>query len=535
MKENQLFSYLNIGLPEDILRMKMHGDLDGAVRLIDKKLANQGLPEELRYCLTAEREMILRMPSDYPFTHEDALKKIREHIPEFSEEEFQEHLASGQIRWIYVNGEMRIFDRFFESMCKSMPEFRKRAAIDLEGAESAGKGSQGDLRLNRAVKIMKEKGSLSNRIRIRASVKVNDSEFTPGMFVRVHLPIPAACEQQSQIRIESVYPEHGQIAPEDAPQRTVCWEEYMKENHEFTVEYSYVHTAVWHDTEAALELAAHSPGGSSQGTVYPPDGLIPEPSAHSPDGSSKGAVYPPDGLIPEPSAHFSGGSFSVVSSGSGAFPFSCAATEKLPEFSSCTGEMEPHIVFSPYIRTLVKKLSKDCTTPLEQARNFYDFITLNFKYTYMPAYFSLENIPENCARSFTGDCGVFALLFLTMCRCAGIPAQWQSGLAAEPDFIGGHDWVRFYAAPFGWLYADTSYGIGAVRAENEERRRFYFGNLDPYRMVANNAFQAPFTIDKSYWRTDPYDNQLGEIETAERGLRYEEYIRTKEILMCEEI
>ncbi len=489
MKENQLFSYLNIGLPEDILRMKMHGDLDGAVRLIDKKLANQGLPEELRYCLTAEREMILRMPSDYPFTREDALKKIREHIPAFSEAEFDEHLASGQIRWIYVKGEVRIFDRFFESMCKSMPEFRKRAAIDLEGAESAGKGNRGDLRLNRAMKIMKEKGSLSNRIQIRASVKIKDSSFTPGMFVRVHLPIPAACEQQSQIQIEAVYPENGRIAPEDAPQRTVCWEESMEENHAFTVEYSYVHTAVWRDTEAALEFSAHSLDGSSSGVLFD----------------------------------------------SGAFPSSCAAPEKLPEFSSCTSEMEPHIVFSPYIRTLVKKLSKGCKTPLEQARNFYDFITLNFKYTYMPAYFSLENIPDNCARSFTGDCGVFALLFLTMCRCAGIPAQWQSGLAAEPDFIGGHDWVRFYAAPFGWLYADTSYGIGAVRAENEERRRFYFGNLDPYRMVANNAFQAPFTVDKNYWRTDPYDNQLGEIETSERGLRYEEYVRTKEILMCEEI
>ena len=108
------------------------------------------------------------------------------------------------------------------------------------------------------------------------------------------------------------------------------------------------------------------------------------------------------------------------------------------------------------------------------------------------------------------------------------PRPVQSGLAAEPDFIGGHDWVRFYAAPFGWIYADPSYGIGAVRAENEERRRFYFGNLDPYRMVANRAFQAPFTVEKKYWRTDPYDNQLGEIETAERGLMYEEFERRKE-------
>lgn len=57
------------------------------------------------------------------------------------------------------------------------------------------------------------------------------------MFVRVHLPLPAACEQQSDIRIEALYPPNGRPAPEDALQRTVCWEETMTENHEFSVEY----------------------------------------------------------------------------------------------------------------------------------------------------------------------------------------------------------------------------------------------------------------------------------------------------------
>lgn len=66
MIENNLLSYLNIGLPEDVLRMKLHGDFDGAVRLIDRKLSDPALPDSLRYCLMAEREMILRMPSDYP-------------------------------------------------------------------------------------------------------------------------------------------------------------------------------------------------------------------------------------------------------------------------------------------------------------------------------------------------------------------------------------------------------------------------------------------------------------------------------------
>jgi len=127
------------------------------------------------------------------------------------------------------------------------------------------------------------------------------------------------------------------------------------------------------------------------------------------------------------------------------------------------------------------------------------------------------------------------LLFLTLCRCAGIPAQWQSGLTAEPDFIGGHDWVRFYVEPYGWIFADVSYATGAVRLGKEKRRQFYFGNLDAYRMVSNSAFAHNFTIPKEQWRADPYDNQLGEIETTDRGFSFDEYLRSKEILSCEEI
>ena len=54
-------------------------------------------------------------------------------------------------------------------------------------------------------------------------------------------------------------------------------------------------------------------------------------------------------------------------------------------------------------------------------------------------------------------------------------------------------------------------------------------------MVANRAFAAHFTVDKEFWRADPYDNQVGEIETAHRGLTYEEYDRSKTVLSCEEI
>ena len=479
MNENQYFSYLDVGLPEAVEKMKLCGELEAAVDCIDQRLACPNLPETLRYCLLAEREMIRRMPADFPYTRAEAMDIIRAEIPSYTEEEFDAAVACGQIRFIYLHGEMRIFGRFFSSMIKSVPEFRARTKVALNGGESSGKGSKADLRLNRSMRIMKEQGVLANRITIRATVKVEDAAFKPGMLVRVHVPIAAACEQQSDIRIESMFPENGRIAPEDAEQRTVYWEENMQENHEFSVTYSYVHTAKWHDVETVLRGMPMSQGAMQE----------------------------------QP----------------------CLKPEALAEYVKDTAELAPHIEFTPYIRALTEVCAQGCTTPLEKAKSFYDFITKNFKYTYMPAYFTLDSIAENCARSFTGDCGVFALLFITMCRCAGIPAEWQSGFAAEPEFVGGHDWARFYAEPFGWLFADPSFGIGARRNENEERREFYFGNLDPYRMVANRAFQAPFTVDKRYFRTDPYDNQYGEIETEDRGLRYDEYKRKAEIVSFEEL
>jgi len=89
--------------------------------------------------------------------------------------------------------------------------------------------------------------------------------------------------------------------------------------------------------------------------------------------------------------------------------------------------------------------------------------------------------------------------------------------------------------PYGWIFADPSYGTAAVRLGKEERRKFYFGNLDPYRMVANSAFARNFSVPKEQWRADPYDNQLGEMESDKRGYPLDDFIRSKEVLMCEEI
>ena len=389
MNENQYFSYLDVGLPEAVEKMKLCGELEAAVDCIDQRLACTNLPENLRYCLLAEREMIRRMPADFPYTRTEAMDIIRAEIPSYTEEEFDAAVACGQIRFIYLHGEMRIFNRFFSSMCKSVPEFRDRTKVALNGGESSGRGSKGDLRLNRSMRIMKEQGALANRITIRATVKVEDAAFKPGMLVRVHVPIAAACEQQSDIRIESMFPENGQIAPEDAEQRTVYWEENMQENHEFSVTYSYVHTAKWHDVETVLHGMP-----MSQGTMQDAGSACCE-AAQRPSG------------VPE---------------------LPCLKPEALAEYVKDTAELAPHIEFTPYIRALTEACAQGCTTPLEKAKSFYDFITKNFRYTYMPAYFTLDSIAENCARVASPVTVVSSPC--SSSRCAAAPVSRPSGRAA---------------------------------------------------------------------------------------------------------
>lgn len=453
MDLNHNFKYLQTGLSDDILRYKAYGDFEGAIQLIERKLKSGNLSMAMRNSLIVQREIINRLPENYPFTKDQAISKVQKYIPDFTEAEFDERVLNGEIEWIYLQGIPHYFDRFYESLIKTDSDFATRAGL----RSTTNKENP----LDRAAHIMRERGSISNRIRVRASVRIKDEYFESGELVKIHLPIPCNCTQQSDIRIERMEPSHGQIAPEDAPQRTIFWEEHMVENHPFMVEYSYVYTASYNDVNS---------------------------------------------IVPD---------------------------EEQPSFE--IHEQAPHIMFTPYIRELAQSLTEGIKSPLEKARAIYDFITLNAKYSFMRSYFCLESIPEACARNMRGDCGVMALLFITLCRSVGIPARWQSGLITRPDFCGAHDWAEFYIAPFGWLYADPSFGTGAVRDQNEERRKFYFGNLDPFRMVANSEFQVGFTAPKEFWRADPYDNQLGEIETLHRGLQYFEFDRLKEVIGFEEI
>ncbi len=216
----------------------------------------------------------------------------------------------------------------------------------------------------------------------------------------------------------------------------------------------------------------------------------------------------------------------------GALPVHPCMDAPLPEDIS---EDRPHIAFTPYLRQLTDRVIDGLEDPLDRARAIYDYLTQYIDYRYQPPYLLLGSIADDCAHSLRGDCGVMALTFITMCRIAGVPARWQSGLYVAPDSVGPHDWAEFYTPQTGWLNADVSFGSSARRMGEEWRRRHYFGNLDPWRMVANNRFQASLSLLSMACARIPMITRWAKSSVDGRGCRRREMLRTVELIEMLEV
>jgi transglutaminase-like putative cysteine protease len=193
----------------------------------------------------------------------------------------------------------------------------------------------------------------------------------------------------------------------------------------------------------------------------------------------------------------------------------------IPFDDGCLNERLPHIVFTPEVRRIVKAVLKDETNPLKQARKLFHFVAEQIQYCAEEEYSIIPSLSTRAIQMRRGDCGVRSMLFITLCRAAGIPARWQSGWYTRPDAWDMHDWAEFYVEPWGWLPADVSFGLRD--SKDSELRMFYFGHLDAYRMIVNLDYGMELTPSKVSLRSEPADFQRGEVEMDGRNLYFDEW------------
>ncbi|MFQ5825052.1 MAG: transglutaminase-like domain-containing protein [bacterium] len=184
-------------------------------------------------------------------------------------------------------------------------------------------------------------------------------------------------------------------------------------------------------------------------------------------------------------------------------------------------ERSPHIVFSPQLKAVSKKIVGIETNPYRIAQKLFKWVDDNIPWASAREYSTLKNISKYVYENRHADCGMKTIFFMTLCRMNGIPTKWQSGWRTEPGFEGMHDWGEIYFAPYGWLPVDVDNGL--TKSSDNRAKWFFLGGMDSYRLIVNDDYAQHLYPAKVFPRSENNDFQRGEIEWEGGNLYFDKW------------
>lgn len=197
-------------------------------------------------------------------------------------------------------------------------------------------------------------------------------------------------------------------------------------------------------------------------------------------------------------------------------------------YKEYTSERKPHIVFTDELKSLSQKIVGTETDPYQKAKKIFQWISKEVPWASAREYSTIDSISSYCVAKGYGDCGIKALLFITLARYNGIPAKWQSGWMLHPGSVNLHDWAEAYFEGHGWIPVDVDFGM--QNSADKEVEDFYFGGIDSYHMVVNDDYGKNLFPAKIYPRSETNDFQRGEVEWKGGNLYFDEWDYNIEVL-----
>lgn len=177
-------------LPEDIEKLKWHGDFKTALRVIERRL-QKDIPKLLKERLMAEREILARLPGQYPYSWEEGFALLAENFADLTREEFQELWEEDAMEWIYIDGQVHFKDNILENLIKTRDQLAERLICpELEEGKQSNAAC-----LNQVISYMKDQGGICCSFHMRSALRVKEEAERDGEWLKVYLPVPVEYAQ----------------------------------------------------------------------------------------------------------------------------------------------------------------------------------------------------------------------------------------------------------------------------------------------------------------------------------------------------
>ncbi len=444
------------------------GRLADAERILRDRCDNPGEAAARRR--DDQIEIIRRIRLDFPLDAEQMLSKLRTAIPDATADDVRRWRDEGVLQHRVLDGQVRFFNTEPSNLFKFSQDARARWHRTPQGAARAAAREKADREqvrhLTEIVHAAEATGAVElapvrHRVTCTIHVQPKPGRVRNGSLTRIWMVYPQEYRQQKDVRLVRSTPAVTTIAPN--------WDQ--------------------------------APRGQRQRSLYF-EQRITDPAAP---------------IRAEAVFEWTVAAYCPRLDPARVLPYDTNS----PLYREFTAERPPHIVFPPEMRAVAERETAGIANPLERARRLWLWVCRNMRYAYEVEYSTIPSLSLKALRTRRGDCGVQAMLFITLCRAAGIPARWQSGWETKPTGYTMHDWAEFYVEPWGWLPADPSYGL--QDSDDPRVHEFYFGHLDPYRCIVNLDYCCPLIPPKESFRSEPVDFQRGEVEIDGQNVYYDEW------------
>ena len=410
-------------------------------------------------------DLIERLRGEYSLDEPGMIAKLRPVLGEVSPADLRRWRDRGELQFRVIDGRVMYFRREPSNLFRFCEEAKQRRAGHAKAEEHKAAWSLDD-HIREVIATAEktdavEVSPVKHRVKYTVTVDPKDVGAKQGSVVRVWLPFPQEYRQQKDVKLAGASPAGAVVAP-NCPGET--------------------------------ELS-----GARQRSVYVERRV---------EDVSKPLVF---------EETFSYTSFAYYPK------LRDEDVRPLPEDfpREYLSERLPHVAFTPDLKAKVAEIVGGETNPLAKARKIFHWIDKEVAYCAEEEYCLIPSFATKALACRRGDCGIQSMLFITMCRAAGVPARWQSGWETKKVGWNMHDWAEFYVAPWGWLPADPSYGTR--KSDDPRVRDFYFGHQDAYRLIVNRDYGCRLWPEKKSLRSEPADFQRGEVEVDGRNAYFDQW------------